>query len=137
MLHHSAHTGWDMCIVAHDWAHDAPGCATERRGVLCSSQYVFFMSQGEGWGAVSSFRFQVSGFRFQRAEGLVSGFKFQVSGAPLLCPPKIGVTSPQGGGGMINGKRKCENGKLIAHPLASYLSPFFTDPSALRAPPLT
>ena len=56
-------------------------------GVLCSSQHVFFMSQGEG---------REPGFRFP--EGL--GAWFQVSGAPLLCPPKIGVTSPQGGGGM-------------------------------------
>ena len=36
-------------------------------------------------------------------------------------------------GGGTNGKRKTENGKLIAH-----RSPLiFTDPSALRAPPLT
>ena len=27
-------------------------------------------------------------------------YRFQVLGTPLLCPSKIGVTSPQGGGGM-------------------------------------
>ena len=31
---------------------------------------------------------------FQRAGSPVSGFRFQVSGTLLLCPPKIGVTSP-------------------------------------------
>ena len=67
-----------------------------------------------------------SGFGFQRAGG--PGFKFQVSRAHPLCPPKIGVTSPQGGGGMTNGKRKGENGKL------SDPRSFFTDPYALRAP---
>ena len=49
--------GGGMCIVAHGWAHGALWCATERRRVLCSSQYVFFMSQGEGW--EPGFRFQV------------------------------------------------------------------------------
>ena len=44
-----------------------------------------------------------------------------VSGSQPLCPPKIGVTSPQGGGGMPNGMVKTENGKLIAHPLAAHL----------------
>ena len=38
-----------------------------------------------------------------------------VSGSQPLCPPKIGVTSPQGGGGMTNGKRKGENGKRKTH----------------------
>ena len=90
-----------MCIVTHDWIHSISRCAKERRRVLCSSQYVFFMSQGEGWKV---------GFRFQRAGSPVSGFKFHVSGTPLLCPPKIGVTSPQGGGGYD--KRKGENGKV-------------------------
>jgi len=89
--------GGGMCIVVHDWAHDALWCATERRRVLCSSQYVFFMSQGEGW---------EPGFKFQR--GWEPGFRFQVSCAHPLCPSKIGVTSPQGGGGMTNGKVKTE-----------------------------
>ena len=62
-----------------------------------------------------------SGGRGQRAGSPVSSFKFLVSRAHPLCPPKIGVTSPQGGGGMTNGKRKCENGKLKAHPLAAHL----------------
>ena len=129
MLHHSAHTGWGMCIVTHDWAHDALWCATECRRVLCSSQYVFFMSQGGAGSPVSGFRglgarFQVSGFWFQ-----VSSFWCHVSGTPLLCPPKIGVTSPQGGGGMTNGKRKGENGNPIAHPL------FFTYPLRFARPP--
>ena len=57
MLHHSAHIGGGMCIVAHGWAHGALWCATERRGVLCSSQHVFFMSQGEG--REPGFKFQV------------------------------------------------------------------------------
>ena len=53
-----------------------------------------------------------AGRRFQVSEeGWEPGFKFQVSGTHPLCPPKIGVTSPQGGGGMRNGKRKGENGK--------------------------
>ena len=71
MLHHSAHIGGGMCIVAHGWAHGAPRCAKERGDMLCSSQYVFFMSQGEAGG-----QFQVSGFR--GAGSLVSGFWFQV-----------------------------------------------------------
>ena len=70
-----------------------------------------------GFTAVSGFKGGEAGFKFQR--GWEPGFRFQVSGAPLLCPPKIGVTSPQGGGGMTNGKRKGEKGKLIAHPLAA------------------
>ena len=72
-----------------------------------------------------------AGFRVQRAGSPVSSSWFHVSGTHPLCPPKIGVTSPQGGGGMTNGKRKGENGKL------SDPRSFFTDPSALRAPPLT
>ena len=72
-----------------------------------------------------------AGFRVRVSEGWEPGFKFLVSRAHPLCPPKIGVTSPQGGGGMTNGKRKGENGKL------SDPRSFFTDPSALRAPPLT
>ena len=89
-----------MCIVTHGWAHGALWCAKGRRRVLCSSQHVFFMSQGEG---------------------REPGFRFQVSRVHPLCPPKIGVTSPQGGGGMTNGNVKTENGKLIAHPLAAHL----------------
>ena len=65
-----------MCIVAHGWAHDALWCATERRRVLCSSQYVFFMSQGEGWEL---------GFKFQR--GWEPSFWFQVSG--FTCPSTL------------------------------------------------
>ena len=56
-------------------------------------------------------------FWFQVSWGWEPGFKFYVSRFKCvhpLCLPKIGVTSPQGGGGMPNGKRKCENGKLIA-----------------------
>ena len=100
MLHHSAHTWGGMCIVAHDWIHDTLWCATERRHVLCSSQYVFFMSQGEAGG-----RFQVSGFKFlvlgfRGAGSLVSGFRglrawfhvseFQVSSSHPLCPSESG-----------------------------------------------
>ena len=70
-----------MCIVTHGWAHGALWCAKGRRRVLCSSQHVFFMSQGGGLRA-----------RFQVSEGL--GAWFQVSGAHLLCPPESGVTSP-------------------------------------------
>ena len=44
-----------------------------------------------------------------------------VSGSQPLCPPKIGVTSPQGGGGMTNGNVKTENGELIA--LFYYIPP--------------
>ena len=58
---------------------------------------------------------------FQVSEGREPSFRFHVSRAHPLCPPKIGVTSPQGGGGMTNGMVKTENGKLIAHPLAAHL----------------
>ena len=131
MLHHSAHIGGGMCIVTHGWAHDAPWCATERRRVLCSSQYVFFMSQG---GLEPCFRFQ---------RGWEPGFRFLVSGAPLLCPPESGVTSPQGGGGYDkrngeNGKRKTENSSLIARllPLSGFYRPLRRFAPPLRAPTL-
>ena len=59
----------------------------------------------------------------------VSGFKRQV---PIhFVPLSQGYEEQSSGGGMQNGKGKAENGKLIAH------RSFFTDPSALRAPPLT
>ena len=53
-----------------------------------------------------------------------------VSGSQPLCPPKIGVTSPQGGGGMTNGNVKTENGNpsLAAH-LYRPLRPSGTSPN--------
>ena len=96
--------------------------------------------KGRAGSPVSGFRgagSPVSGFRGLGARFLVSGFKFHVSGTPLLCPPKIGVTSPQGGGGMPNGKRKGGNGKVKTEngtPIAHTL--FFYRPLRRFAPPL-
>ena len=47
-------------------------------------------------------------------------------------PLRQGEYHEVGRGYDVNGKRKTENSSLTFH-----LSPFFTDPSALRAPPLT
>ena len=104
-----------MCIVAHGWAHGALWCAKGRRRVLCSSQHVFFMSQGEG---------REPGFRFQ-------SFKFHVS--IHFVPLSQGDEEQSSGAGMTNGKRKGENGKLpiLRSPLTVV---FLQTPPSLRAP---
>ena len=47
---------------------------------------------------------------------------FHVSSASIHSVPlSQGDEEQSSGGGMTIGKRKCENGKLIAHPLAAHL----------------
>ena len=91
-----------MCIVAHGWTHGALWCAKGRRRVLCSSQHVFFMSQGEGW--EPGFRFQVPRYFVP----LSQGDEEQISGggmfprSPLIAlfyyiPPPLRLTQRRTG----------------------------------------
>ena len=50
---------------------------------------------------------------------MFQSFKFHVS--IHFVPLSQGDEEQSSGGGMTIGKRKCENGKLIAHPLAAHL----------------